>query len=249
VVERIRQRLQLAGDDDLELLPAPEDIYGVLVYVRVHERFLHRRLERLERIQDPDDRVQSAIQAARAVLRDNALDRLLLVRRLRQLADVEEDKALDTARASKVTWRELAGLLGVKSAGGAELRHKRLKLAISSGWAVRTPRIAKKQAAEEAEVYERVAAGHQRVRQAALNLLEHRTAFPVVEDLDDWWDGLAEQLDGLDDTPAGQASARAHLGVIVTDLADYAAAAGAGVRFTPEAELAMRDAVAALGEA
>ena len=110
---------------------------------------------------------------------------------------------------------------------------------------MRTPRLAEELAAEEKATYERVTAGHQRMRRAALNLLAHRQHFPVVGDLDDWWEGLAEQLDGLDDTPTGQASVRAHVKVIIRDIQGHAALAEAPHATNPEAVQAMREALAA----
>jgi hypothetical protein len=235
VVERIRLRLLYAGDDELELYPAPEDVQGVLRYIRRREPELLRRLERLTAVKDPSETAQKAIQLLETALTENARDRLLLVRRLRQLTDAEELAALETCRRFKIFWRDLAGLLGVASAGGAELRYRRLRLAVSSGWEVRTPRIAQEIATREAADDQQVSARHPRIKQAALSLLDHRAHFPVVDDLDEWWDGLAEQLDGLDDTPRGKASARTHLQVIVDDLREYEKASGTPLTTDPGA--------------
>lgn len=218
IVERIKKRHRDAGDRDLELFPAPEDVYGVLLYVRQHEAVLEVPVTRLEAIKDRTKGEEERLTAAREVLQENNLDRLRLLRRLRQLADVEEIAVLEACGRSRIKGRELGVVLGIQSRGGAALRLKRLQLAVRTKWEVRTPRLARKLEAQEAEERQQIASGHQRVRQTALKLLSFRSAFLPVEDLDEWWDDLAWHLDGNDVTSSEQASTRAHLRWVVREL-------------------------------
>ncbi|MFI5749010.1 hypothetical protein ACIBBE_24460 [Streptomyces sp. NPDC051644] len=218
VIERVRKRHQRAGDRDLELFPAPEDIFGVLVYLREREEVLERPVHRLEALRKRTKEEKQQLAEARAALRENNLDRLRLIRRLRELVDVQEVAVLEACFRSGLKGREMGVVLGIESRGGAALRLQRLRLAIRSKWELRTPRLAKARAAQEAEETQRVASGHFRVREAALNLLSVRSSFLAVEDLDEWWDDLAWHLDGNDETPAEQASTAAHLRQVVRDI-------------------------------
>ncbi|MEV8335606.1 hypothetical protein [Streptomyces niveus] len=215
VVARVRQRQEDAGDQDLELFPAPEDLYGVLVYVREREALLERELKRLV----DNDADRPLIDAARTALREQCLDRLVLNRRARQLLDIEEDMILDAARRAGVKGKEQAEAMGMDSRGGPALRHQRLKAARASGWQLRTPRLV--QAAAEAKATEerRVAEGHPRVQAAAEDLLSFRVVFPTDEDLDDWWDDLAAFFEeGREElSPSQRASALIHLRTVVND--------------------------------
>ncbi|MGW7319215.1 hypothetical protein [Streptomyces sp. NPDC054865] len=226
VVERVRKRLQKAGDRDLELFPAPEDVFGVLVYLGEREDALVRPVQRLKALKKRTKEEQGHLEDARAALRENNLDRLHLIRHLRQLVDIQEVAVLEASFRSGLTGREMGVVLGIESRGGAALRLKRLRLAIQSKWEIRTPRLAKARAAQEAEETRRVSSGHARVREAALDLLSVRSSFLEVEDLDDWWDDLAWHLDGNDETPAEQASTAAHLRQVVRDIRTQAALDG-----------------------
>ncbi|MER6913915.1 hypothetical protein ABT354_19770 [Streptomyces sp. NPDC000594] len=218
IVRRIRKRLAEAGDGDLELFPAPEDVYGVLVYVREHESLLEKPVERLEALRKRTEKEEERLTAARVALQEHALDRVLLIRRMRQLLDVQEAAVLDACTRAKITGQTVAKAMGLESRGGPALRRERLRLAIASGWEVRTPRIAKEREQQEAKEREEVVSGHARVREVALNLLSHRPAFIEVEDLDEWWDDLQWYLDGNDSDSLAQASVLTHLRLIVRDL-------------------------------
>ncbi|MFJ9378974.1 hypothetical protein [Streptomyces sp. NPDC101455] len=222
IVERVRARFERAGDDDLELFPAPEDLYGVLVYAREHEGVLQKVVDRLAAIPRPSRDEEESCAAALKAVEENNLDRLRLVRRMRQLVDVVEAAVLRACFDSALKGRELGSVLGIDSRGGAALRLRRLEMAIKSGWEVRTPRLVKEREAAKAVEEGKVASGHPLVRQAALDLVGVRSAFPVIEDLDEWWNDLAEFLDGNDGTPSERASMRTHLRVVLTDLRDHA---------------------------
>lgn len=226
VVERVRKRHHLAGDRDLELFPAPEDIFGVLVYLREREQVLERPVHRLEALRERTGEEERQLADARDSLRENNLDRLRLIRRLRELVDVQEVAVLEACFRSGLKGREMGVVLGIESRGGAALRLQRLRLAIQSKWKLRTPRLAKARAAHEAEETRRIASGHARVREAALALLSVRSSFLEVEDLDEWWDDLAWYLDGNDETPSEQASTAAHLRQVVRDIRTQAALEG-----------------------
>ncbi|MGW0673160.1 hypothetical protein [Streptomyces sp. NPDC002746] len=214
----MRKRHRQAGDRDLELFPAPEDIFGVLVYLRERKEVLERPVRRLESLRNCTKETEQQLADARADLRENNLDRLRLIRRLRELVDVQEVAVLEACFQAGLKGREMGVILGIESRGGAALRLQRLRLAIKSKWELRTPRLAKARAAQEAEETRRVTSGHARIRQAALNLLSVRPLFLEVEDLDEWWDDLAWYLDGNDETPSEQASTAAHLRQVVRDI-------------------------------
>lgn len=249
VVERLRKRLQGAGDHDLELFPAPEDVYGVLLYVREREALLEKGVERLEALPKRDKDEEKRLADAREVLQEHNLDRVRLVRRMRQLVDVEEAAVLEASFRSRLKGRELAKVMGIESRGGAALRLERLRLAITSKWEIRTPRLAAAQAAEAEAENRRVSSAHERVRVAALNLLSKRSSYVDADGLDDWWDDLEWHLDGNDQTPSEQASTAAHVRQIVRDIRTQAAIDGvapspdeAAVKFLQEAaEAARRD--------
>lgn len=247
VVERVRKRHQLAGDRDLELFPAPEDVFGVLVYLREREGVLERPVHRLEALRERTKKEERQLADARAALQENNLDRLRLIRRLRELVDVQEVAVLEACFRSKLKGREMGVVLGIESRGGAALRLERLRLAIQSKWELRTPRLAKARAARKAEEIQRIASGHAQVRQAALKLLSMRSSFLAVEDLDEWWDDLAWHLDGNDETPSEQASTAAHLRQVIRDIRTQAASEGVppasdevALRYLAEAEEAVR---------
>ncbi|MFF3734071.1 hypothetical protein ACFYXM_28135 [Streptomyces sp. NPDC002476] len=247
VVERVRKRHQRAGDRDLELFPAPEDIFGVLVYLREREEVLERPVHRLEALKRRDKEEEQKLAEARAALQENNLDRLRLIRRLRELVDIQEVAVLEACYSSGLKGREMGVVLGIESRGGAALRLQRLRLAIKSKWELRTPRLAKVRAEQEAEETRRVTSGHARVRQAALNLLSVRSSFLDVEDLDEWWDDLAWHLDGNDETPSEQAGTVAHLYQVVRDIRTQAvleevspAPDEVALRYLAEAEEAVR---------
>lgn len=247
VVERVRKRHLRAGDRDLELFPAPEDVFGVLVYLREREEVLERPVHRLEALRRRTKEEERQLTEARAALRENNLDRLRLIRRLRELVDVQEVAVLEACIRSGVTGREMGVVLGIETRGGAALRLKRLRLAIQSKWELRTPRLAKKRAAQKAEEAQRITSGHERVRQAAINLLSVRSSFLEVEDLDEWWDDLAWYLDGNDETPSEQASTAVHLRQVVGDIRTQAVLQGVppasdavALRYLAEAEEAVR---------
>lgn len=247
VVERVRKRHRRAGDRDLELFPAPEDIFGVLVYLREREEVLERPVSRLESLRKRTKEEERQLADTRASLRENNLDRLRLIRRLRELVDVQEVAVLEACFRTGLKGREMGVVLGIESRGGAALRLQRLRLAIKSRWELRTPRLAKERAAQKAEESRRVASGHARVRQAALALLSARSSFLEVEDLDEWWDDLAWHLDGNDETPSEQASTAVHLRQVVRDIRAQAALEGVvpasdevALRYLAEAEEAVR---------
>ncbi|MFE6946693.1 hypothetical protein [Streptomyces chartreusis] len=223
VVERVRKRHQQAEDHDLELFPAPEDIYGVLTYLWEREGVLERPVRRLEAVTQRTKEQEQRLAEVRSVLQENNLDRLLLLRRLRELIDVQEVAVLEACFRSDLTGREVGIVLGIESRGGAALRLRRLRLAIQSKWELRTPRLAKAHAEREAEETSRVRSSHLKVRQAALHLLSVRAKFISVEDLDEWWDDLAWHLDGHDKTSSEQASTAAHLRQVVRDIQTQAA--------------------------
>jgi hypothetical protein len=243
----VRKRHQRAGDRDLELFPAPEDVFGVLAYLRDREEVLERPVHRLEALRQRTKEEERQLADARAALRENNLDRLLLIRRLRELVDVQEVAVLEACFRSGLKGREMGVILGIESRGGAALRLQRLRLAIQSKWELRTPRLAKARAAQEAEETRRVSLGHARVRQAALNLLSVRPSFLEVEDLDEWWDDLAWYLDGNDETPSEQVSTAVHLRQVVRDIRTQAAlervppaSDEVALRYLAEAEEAVR---------
>ncbi|MFS0691683.1 hypothetical protein [Streptomyces nitrosporeus] len=243
----MRKRHRQAGDRDLELFPAPEDIFGVLVYLREREEVMERPVHRLESLRKRTKEEEQQLADARVALRENNLDRLRLIRRLRELVDVQEVAVLEACFRNGLKGREMGVILGIESRGGAALRLQRLRLAIQTKWELRTPRLAKARAAQEAEETRRVTSGHARVRQAALNLLSVRSSFLEVEDLDEWWDDLAWHLDGNDETPSEQASTAAHLRQVVRDIRAQAALEGVppasdevALRHLAEAEAAAR---------
>ncbi|MEU1824275.1 hypothetical protein ABZ502_17830 [Streptomyces abikoensis] len=226
VVERVKKRLQDAGDGDLELFPATEDVYGVLLYAREHEAVLEKAVERLEAIRRPTKEERERLTAAQEALQEYNLDRLRLIRRLRQLTDVQEAAVLEACGRSRVKGKELAVILGIKSRGGAALRLERLRLAIATKWEVRTPRLAKELEARETQERRQIASGYARVREAALVLLSFRSSFLTVEDLDEWWDDLEWYLDGEDETLSAQASVVAHVRMIVLEIRQQAVLEG-----------------------
>jgi hypothetical protein len=243
----VRKRHQRAGDQDLELFPAPEDLFGVLLYLREREQVLERPVHRLDALRKRTKEEERLFTEARAALQENNLDRLRLVRRLRELVDIQEAAVLEACFRSGLKGREMGVILGIESRGGAMLRLQRLRLAIQSKWELRTPRLAKERAAREAEEVRRVASGHARVRQAALNLLSVRSSFLEVEDLDEWWDDLAWHLDGNDETPSEQASTAAHLRQVIRDIRTQALLEGVSpasdevaLRYLMEAEEAVQ---------
>ncbi|MFI5857531.1 hypothetical protein [Streptomyces parvulus] len=243
----MRKRHRQAGDRDLELFPAPEDIFGVLVYLREREGVLERPVRRLESLRKRTKEEEQQLADARVALRENNLDRLRLIRRLRELVDVQEVAVLESCFRNGLKGREMGVVLGIESRGGAALRLQRLRLAIQTKWELRTPRLARARAAREAEETRRVTSGHGRVRQAALNLLSVRSSFLEVEDLDEWWDDLAWHLDGNDETPSEQASTAAHLRQVIRDIRTQALLEGVSpasdevaLRYLMEAEEAVQ---------
>ncbi|MEU3877739.1 hypothetical protein [Streptomyces sp. NPDC029704] len=222
----MKKRHQDAGDQDLELFPAPEDVYGVLRYLRERESVLEDVVKRLEAIRKLTKGEKEQLAAAREAFQENNLDRLRLVRRLRELTDVEELAVHEACGRSGLKGKELAVVLGIKSRGGAALRQERLELAISTKWEVRTPRVAKRLEAQAAEERRHVASGHARVREAALALLSFRSSFLPVDDLDEWWDDLEWYLDGEDETDSAQASVAAQVRWIVREIRQQAVLEG-----------------------
>jgi hypothetical protein len=273
IVERIRRRFETAGDNELELYPAPEDLTGVLTYMREHEHVLRRELERAKQNLDQAKRrkgsastrraAQERLKKAGIAWRDTWGDQQLLIRRQRQLLDVEEDFGIDaarwgrkarTGRDSWMRWEDLAEKQGVESANGARERSKRLKLALKSKWQVRTPRIAQAMAAEEAAAEHRNADKYEKVRRAAHRLFQHRHQFVADEDVRDlrtWWDDLASDFlqpaaDGQELTQLQKAAARVHLQVIVDELRLQAVEAGVRPAQDDAARQALNEAVEAV---
>lgn len=198
IVERVRKRHEEAGDLELELMPAPEDVYGVLRYIREREAVLEKVVQRLEAIRNPAKGEKERLAVAREALQQNNLDRIRLVRRMEQLVDVEAAAALEACFRSGLRGSQIAPAMGVESRGAPALRLKRLKLAMKTGWEQRTPRVEKREAAQDAKRYQQVASGFARVHEAAHNLLSVRERFVSTTDLELWWDYLRDDLDELD---------------------------------------------------
>ncbi|MFE3631538.1 hypothetical protein [Streptomyces goshikiensis] len=242
IVERIKKRHQDAGDAALEMFPAPEDVYGVLLYAQQNAGVLEAPVERLEAVHDRTGREEERLQTARDALQENALDRLRLLRRLRQLTDIEEIAVLEACGRSGLKARELGVVLGIKSRWGPAQRLERLRLAVQTRWEFRTPRLAREAEAAEAAAHQKVASGHARVRAAAKRLLAHRQDFLAVEDLDEWWDDLEWQLDGNDLTASEQASSAAQVRCIVREIRDAARDGGVPASLVKGAMHALADA-------
>lgn len=59
--------------------------------------------------------------------RDDALDALTLLRKLREHLDTDERRLIDMARREKATWPQIAKRLGLASPQAAQQRRKRLE--------------------------------------------------------------------------------------------------------------------------
>jgi hypothetical protein len=101
-VARIVRRRERARDDDLEKMPAPEDLLGVARYVL-----------RCQRV-------------SREVLAQDTCDALRIVAALRAQADEAELALLRSTRRLRITWAQTAAVLGLHSPQAAQQRLVRL---------------------------------------------------------------------------------------------------------------------------
>lgn len=204
IAEQAVDRRTGAGDRDLAAMPDPDNLLALARHL------VHRR-----RLEPPTDK-------AAGVLRDDAVDVLLLVAWIRRQLDRVEHAAIGMyvdPLAGAGQYRGLAEPLGLRTRQAVSQRHKRLAAALAAEpGETRDPAgAARRSAADEAEL---AAAGEQwpAARRIVAGLLERRAELPAVQDVTDSLD-LLDYYASLE-TPTGreQAALVGYLAVLRVDL-------------------------------
>lgn len=210
VLHRIMQRHQAADDQDLERFPDPDaqaDELELVVLTLLAAAKTNRRLPRAHR--EPE-----------------VMDRLILLRRVRQLLDEEEARALRDGRAAGAPWVRLGIPLGITTKNGVMQRLQRLRVSTELGpTAPRHPETlrnaAHKRMSEDERLHSWIAQHYQSVRTAAAELIAHREALLTDEGVDEWLDDLTELLEKRE-TEQRRRSVTSHLRFAVEGVLELA---------------------------
>ena len=185
VIGQLRQLQEQAEDEDLDRMPADEELFGALLYLEAHADAL------------------KSVEARRA----SAIARVRLWEYLRQQADVHQSRAVEDARAAQAEWAELASALAVNAPSAAYNKALRLRAAALTDPANptlpvrRTPeavllaeRQAAARAAAERRAEEEASRRHVLLAPVARRLLEHRAALDDDDDVTFWLDQIEAVL-------------------------------------------------------
>ncbi|MER5584821.1 hypothetical protein ABT090_24735 [Streptomyces asoensis] len=214
VVGQLRRLHEEAEDEDIDRMPADNELFGALLYLETHA---------------------SALKSATA-RRAAALDRTRLWEYLRQQADIHQSRAVEDARAAGAEWMQLASALAVKAPSAAYNKALRLRAAtlnnpVSPELRVRrTPEavlLAERQAAAQATAQRRAeeeaSRRHALMAPVARRLLEHRAALDDDDDVTFWLDQIEAVLPHCE-TPTQFVSLNIYVEAVVRELrkADHA---------------------------
>jgi hypothetical protein len=231
LVAELRVLHEEAEDPDVDRMPADDELYGALLYLEAHAGALKE-------------------QAAR---RTAALTRVTLWEYIREQADIHQAAAVETARAARVEWTDLAPALAVKSASAAYNKATRLRAAVLSDLSPdgartapvrRTPeavllaeRHAAQRAAEERRAQEHAARRHSFIAPVAQRLLDHRDGLDDDEDVAYWLEQIEAVLPDCR-TPTQLVGLETYLEAVVRSLRRIERTTARAAATTPEARLA-----------
>ncbi|MFD3620664.1 hypothetical protein ACFWWT_36620 [Streptomyces sp. NPDC058676] len=208
VIGQLRQLHEQAEDENVDRMPADEELFGALLYLEAHAEAL------------------KSVEARRA----SAIERVRLWEYLRQQVDVHQSRAVEDARAAQAEWAELASALAVNVPSAAYNKALRLRAAALTNPADpnlpvrRTPEavlLAEQQAAARAaaerRVEEEASRRHALVVPVARRLLEHRASLDDDDDVTFWLDQIEAVLPHCE-TPTQLVSLGIYVEAVVREL-------------------------------
>lgn len=185
VIGQLRQLHEEADDENIDRMPADDELFGALLYLESHAGALKS-------------------EAARRV---SAVERVRLWQYLREQADIHQATAVEDARAAGAEWAHLAPALAVTAPSAAYNKALRLRAAAMAnpsdpGRPVRrTPEavlLAERQAAVQAaatrRAEEEAARRHALLAPVAHRLLAHRAELDDDDDVTFWLDQMEAVL-------------------------------------------------------
>ncbi|MEU4098213.1 hypothetical protein [Streptomyces sp. NPDC026673] len=214
ILRRIVQRHDAADDPDLELFPDPDARADELELVALTLLAASKNTKHLPRVQRGPE----------------VTDRLTLIRRLRQLLDDAELRALRDGRTAGVAWVRLGAPLGITTKNGVMQRLQRLRVASELGASVpRHPRslrnAVRTRASDEERLQSWIAQHYIDVREAATDLIAQRESLLTDDGVDEWLDDLEELLDKRQ-TEQRRRSVASHLRFAVEGILELAESSG-----------------------
>ncbi len=208
VIGQLRQLHEQAEDENVDRMPADEELFGALLYLEANADAL------------------KSVEARRA----SAVERVRLWEYLRQQADVHQSKAVEDARAAQTEWAELASALAVNVPSAAYNKALRLRAAALTNPADpnlpvrRTPEavlLAEQQAAARAaaerRVEEEASRRHALMVPVARRLLKHRASLDDDDDVTFWLDQIEAVLPHCE-TPTQFVSLGIYVEAVVREL-------------------------------
>ncbi|MDQ1051896.1 hypothetical protein [Streptomyces sp. V4I2] len=208
VIGQLRQLHEQAADENVDRMPADEELFGALLYLEAHAGAL------------------KSVEARRA----SAIERVRLWEYLRQQTEVHQSRAVEDARAARAEWAELASALAVNVPSAAYNKALRLRAAALTNPADpslpvrRTPEavlLAERQAAAQAaatrRAEEEASRRHALMAPVARRLLEHRAALDDDDNVTFWLDQIEAVLPHCE-TPTQFVSLRIYVEAVVREL-------------------------------
>lgn len=208
VIGQLRHLHEQSGDENVERMPADEELFGALLYLEAHS---------------------GALKSGEA-RRTSAIERVRLWEYLRQQVDVHQSRAVQEARAAEAGWAELATALAVNVPSAAYNKALRLRAAALTNPADpklpvrRTPeavllaeRQAAARAAAERRAEEEASRRHALMAPVARRILEHRAALDDDDDVTFWLDQIEAVLPHCE-TPTQFVSLGIYVEAVVREL-------------------------------
>jgi hypothetical protein len=208
IIGQLRQLHEEADDEDVDRMPADDELFGALLYLESHAGALKS-------------------EAARRV---SAVERVRLWQYLREQADIHQATAVEDARAAHAEWAHLAPALAVTTPSAAYNKALRLRAAAmpnpsDPGRPVRrTPEavlLAERQAAVQAAAARRAeqeaARRHALLAPVARRLLENRADLDDDDDVTFWLDQIEAVLPHCE-TPTQFVSLGIYVEAVVREL-------------------------------
>ncbi|MFD7282330.1 hypothetical protein ACFV80_36230 [Streptomyces sp. NPDC059862] len=185
VISELRQLHEDAEDENVDRMPADEELFGALLYLEANAGALKNEEAR----------------------RKAAVARVRLWQYLRERADIHQAKAIEDARATNAEWADLVPALAVNTPSAAYNKAKRLRAAVLTDPSHgdrpvrRTPeavleaeRQAAARAAAEHRAEKEAARRHTLLAPVAQRLLEHRAGLDDDGEVTFWLDQIEAVL-------------------------------------------------------